>query len=396
MASFRLSENLLKTLSEGAGYDAGGAATRGLANYQEQKKQRITDNQNQQTLDIQKQNAAATMENYKNQKENWATQNARISANDVITSTEAQRSNEANEEIEWAKLLADKRDAAITSNTWSEGQTDRLNDMIVATQEASGSAAEMSGLSKGMLEYDGYTGMAAKVLEGLQTLTGTQNSWSMMKTQYEGIINKLIVNGLPAGPASDKDIALIAKGFPSGDSNVKEISEYLGMLGRAQAGEAERMEHQRAFFEENKDLDGWSDLWKKERTARSLALSQYDEAKDSMEAEAAAEAAANAANAEGNDPTEPSESVEPNLTAYAKPQVSGNARGQGRSQTELTETKQWRSDYNAAKSKAIAELGAKPTAKYHNRKTNEETAAINDYNAKKESVLSALAVAWGE
>jgi len=65
MASFRLSENLLKSLSEGAGYDAGGAATRGLANYQEQKKQRITDNQNQQTLDLQKLQASNVMERFK-------------------------------------------------------------------------------------------------------------------------------------------------------------------------------------------------------------------------------------------------------------------------------------------------------------------------------------------
>jgi len=71
-------------------------------------------------------------------------------------------------------------------------------------------------------------GIFATVTEGIKEFAGIRDSVSYLRTRATKDINTAIVEGLPAGVASDRDIVIFSKGFPNADTaTFQEITEYL-------------------------------------------------------------------------------------------------------------------------------------------------------------------------
>lgn len=339
--AFRLSENLLNNLSQGAGFNAGGAMTQGLANYKKTRQEGIVNSQKQETLDIQKQNAASMMDNYRNQKENWDTQNeladrtqSELDANRTLVTKETKRSNLAEEEIARSKARTDAATAGQPTGAQETARQVEIRRLIDERQEKNDEANSMFALASKFGIINGPTGIVGDSVEFIKKTTGQGDDWTFAKIEFEGIVNKALVNGLPVGPASDNDIKLIAGGFPKGNANVEQIVEWLEMAGRVSQGAADRIYHRQLWEEKGQGIDGWTEAWEAEKVARSLALTKIDED--------AAKVAADAAEDEKNmlGVTGAGEGA-----TNDKPPVE-HRRGR-QTDDELAKTKAWQANYDA-------------------------------------------------
>jgi hypothetical protein len=77
-------------------------------------------------------------------------------------------------------------------------------------------------------------GLRGEVSEKWKQVTGTEDPVSMARKQYEGIRTSKAVQNLPPGVASDKDIELVLKPFPTSFTNYEQLREYIAGLRRGE------------------------------------------------------------------------------------------------------------------------------------------------------------------
>lgn len=70
-------------------------------------------------------------------------------------------------------------------------------------------------------------GVAGRVSSWLKNVFGTQDEQSRLKADFEALVNSAVIENLPPGPATDKDIELIQKGFPDATWSRQEIEGWL-------------------------------------------------------------------------------------------------------------------------------------------------------------------------
>ena len=98
------------------------------------------------------------------------------------------------------------------------------------------------------------TGAAGKARESIFNFLGSQDEISNLRKDFTRIRNKLITKNLPQGPATDKDIELIAQGFPESTASKAQIVDFLGAMSRGQEAIAKFNEFQSVFLQENGNI----------------------------------------------------------------------------------------------------------------------------------------------
>jgi len=74
---------------------------------------------------------------------------------------------------------------------------------------------------------EGSAGLYSSFSEALKSAVGARDDESFLRTAFEREKNQEIINSLPPGVASDRDIAIFSQGFPSTNASVAEILEFL-------------------------------------------------------------------------------------------------------------------------------------------------------------------------
>lgn len=110
-------------------------------------------------------------------------------------------------------------------------------------------AARTADLANRFSQINVQGGTPAQAREALIRIAGGEDGLSLLRREYTRIRNALIVEGLPQGPATDKDIQLIADGFLSATASPQAISEFLGAMSRAQEASAMFNEFQANFMQ---------------------------------------------------------------------------------------------------------------------------------------------------
>ena len=77
-------------------------------------------------------------------------------------------------------------------------------------------------------------GLRGEISEKWKQVTGTEDPVSMARKQYEGIRTSKAIQNLPPGVASDKDIELVLKPFPTSFTNYEQLREYISGLRRGE------------------------------------------------------------------------------------------------------------------------------------------------------------------
>lgn len=142
------------------------------------------------------------------------------------------------------KMNADVAKALSEVGKMPPGVVKDVNDSIRAAAGAGQSSANAAALAAKFREFAGSwrsnplvggVGAPAMMEEFFKRQFGTEDDLSSMRTQFEAFKNSDVIKSLPPGAASDKDIGLILKGWPSGTGNPEKVAEILEATARVQA-----------------------------------------------------------------------------------------------------------------------------------------------------------------
>ena len=111
-----------------------------------------------------------------------------------------------------------------------KGEINRKNDFIDAAYESEKAAAdisqvreELSGLDQGVLDK----GLAGRGSALLRSAFGTETEFDRFHTRFAAVTNERVINSLPQGVASDRDIALAREGVPSKFANKEHLENWM-------------------------------------------------------------------------------------------------------------------------------------------------------------------------
>lgn len=206
----------------------------------------------------------------------------------------AEQRQETAEEAAAAKVIEDARRFKIRS-AQIDAQTDvsrlnaekdktasakRLTDASrEAIREAAAASGKSSGQARSMLRlatrYDtlkptgGVFGNGIKIYE---SVFASQDEASAIKKEFTRINNTMIINSLPPGVASDKDIQMAQDGFLNDSWNSEQISSFLRGQAKLAAYDAERENARSKHLKENDGEDAdFIDEWDKKIKSEGYA-----------------------------------------------------------------------------------------------------------------------------
>lgn len=126
-----------------------------------------------------------------------------------------------------------------------------IDTYVVKAGEASTDAARMRDLAKRYREQmpKGVLGSggAATIGEFFARATGRTDAISDLRSEYARLRNTQVLKNLPPGPASDKDIAFAAKGFPDENANPEQVAAFLTGFAKIRELEAKQNEARAAW-----------------------------------------------------------------------------------------------------------------------------------------------------
>ena len=113
---------------------------------------------------------------------------------------------------------------------------------LKVVNEAAESAAKSGQMSKQAFDLAGQFdaanasgGITRSGLEWIKTAIGGQDEISAMRTKYNAIRNNAVIQNLPKGSASDRDIEIAMQGFPGENANAQQISGFLRGMAKMSA-----------------------------------------------------------------------------------------------------------------------------------------------------------------
>lgn len=98
--------------------------------------------------------------------------------------------------------------------------------------------------------------------EALKEVTGTQDAVSDLRRKYAGIRASQVVNNLPPGAASDKDIELAMGGFPSDKASGQQLASFIRGMAKLEKVKADYENFKADFISENGSERGMLQEWK--------------------------------------------------------------------------------------------------------------------------------------
>jgi hypothetical protein len=116
--------------------------------------------------------------------------------------------------------------------------TKLVNDAAVAAVGSEQAAGRMLDLAARLEQQGGGYGAFSGVNTWLRNATGNQDAWTQVRNEYVRLRNTQAVKSLPPGPATDRDIELALKPFPSENADAATIASFLRGMAKLQQYEA--------------------------------------------------------------------------------------------------------------------------------------------------------------
>lgn len=112
-------------------------------------------------------------------------------------------------------------------NTDGKVDSKLVNDSVIASVAAGQAAGQLNDLATRLDQAGGGYGAAAKASEWFKEATGQQNYMTELRKEFVRLRNSEAMKMLPPGPATDRDIELVMKGFPSDTADAGSIASFL-------------------------------------------------------------------------------------------------------------------------------------------------------------------------
>ena len=178
-----------------------------------------------------------------------------------------------------------KEQQDVTDNRIADLQAGELdNRSKAAIREASAKAGEarvltasIRNMANEFARLEVTSGVLGTMQEKWKSFTGTQDEITALKTKFNQIKNNMVMEALPPGVASDKDIEMAMTGFPDDSWNDEQISSYMKGMAKLTALTSAEAEARAIHLAENKGTDaGFEAEWyaKTNEAGFSEALAQ--------------------------------------------------------------------------------------------------------------------------
>lgn len=174
--------------------------------------------------------------------------------------------------IEGQKMALERAKAAREAAQFAVEQADIperwQKPYLDATQKATevtGRAAELAQLAQ---DFDSVTdlkaGARATFDETAKRFFGEEDAVSALRQRFKTAVNAQVMNNLPPGVASDRDIELAREGFPTGEASKENILNFLRGNQKILALEAAYEQFKVDYLDQNRTLKGVNQAWRQE------------------------------------------------------------------------------------------------------------------------------------
>jgi hypothetical protein len=109
-----------------------------------------------------------------------------------------------------------------------------INESAVLSATSKQSAQQFNDLAKRLDESGGGYGVFSSASDFLKKGAGFQGGMTQLRQEYTRLRNTAAIKSLPPGPATDKDIAMALKGFPSDNASAGDLSSFLRGMAKLQ------------------------------------------------------------------------------------------------------------------------------------------------------------------
>ncbi len=109
-----------------------------------------------------------------------------------------------------------------------------INESAVAAATSKQSAGQFNDLAKRLESEGGGYGVFSSASDYLKRGVGFQGGMTQLRQEYTRLRNTAAIKSLPPGPATDKDIALALRGFPSESASASDLSGFLRGMAKLQ------------------------------------------------------------------------------------------------------------------------------------------------------------------
>jgi hypothetical protein len=144
-----------------------------------------------------------------------------------------------------ARLNLDQQTTAATVAEKLSGIQKNLNDIPSDTRKlinesatlaatSRQSADQFNDLAKRLDASGGGYGVFSSASDFLKKGAGFQGGMTQLRQEYTRLRNTAAIKSLPPGPATDKDIAMALKGFPSDNASATDLSAFLRGMAKLQ------------------------------------------------------------------------------------------------------------------------------------------------------------------
>ena len=158
-----------------------------------------------------------------------------------------------------AQAIANARNAG--NPPLSEAATVRVNDAFTASDAARTRAGQLTELNDKITAAvrDDVTNSGGQIGRGARRFLevfGGSTEYARLLREFTRLKNAEVVRALPPGPATDRDIQLIASGFPGENGSTEEIQQFLSAASRMAAYEADYNRFRAMFMDANRGSMG--------------------------------------------------------------------------------------------------------------------------------------------
>lgn len=142
---------------------------------------------------------------------------------------------------------------------YNEAEVQRLReaeDEITGLYESAFTARELADRFAQQAP-DMNAGMFGSAGEMIKSALGTEDSVSLLRTQYREFRNNQVLQSLPPGPASDRDISIFLGGFPADTAGPEYVAQWLRGRAKLQEAQARVQEHRLQYFANGGKRSEW-------------------------------------------------------------------------------------------------------------------------------------------
>ena len=142
----------------------------------------------------------------------------------------------------------------LSGNPLSGDAAKIVNESVMQAGKLKTQASQAKSLADKFEKEGGGFGLGSTIAEKFAQFTGSQDTATALRQEFERVSASNVISLLPPGPATDKDIAIIRAGFPPATADAKTIADFLRSMARVQEYEALSKDAQASWVDMNGSL----------------------------------------------------------------------------------------------------------------------------------------------